>query len=331
MNDLPDVPSDTGLKRRHRAHQGQWRESLGWPPGPPGDKRSRERYGVLTNYLAEEHGGLTPEQAGVNLVPPSAAEYARARLAQLKEIDGVAESDRLWRNLLSSQPLAFSIAGHLRDHRDEAAKVFATLTGLNVVGFTRLEDPAAPQYTLDGIEAEWFPPRSHHTRDRSGFDIAAMLALAGGTHALLTIEVKYVDSFSAKKLDPTRYAAALECAGIALKDACSLIEAGGSQFLRSVLLTDSVRRRGVAGSSNTRVDSSVAVVLGRSDDTMAQHVVELSDQLQLPVRVAYWSHQDFCDAAAREPSIAGWAAQMADRYVMQPEQCPSGATRSNSV
>ena len=172
------------------------REALGWPAGPPSDARARSAYPVLPNYFAEEHEGSTPEQVGVNLVPPSAAEYARQRLEQLAEVNGVAEPDRLWRNLLSSQPLAFSIAGHLRDHQAGAAELFGRLTGLEVVGLSRLEDGNAPKHTLDGIDAEWFPPRQHHTNDRSGFDIAALLELAGGTHTLLTIEVKYIDSFS---------------------------------------------------------------------------------------------------------------------------------------
>ncbi|WP_439937091.1 PGN_0703 family putative restriction endonuclease [Nocardia sp. N13] len=321
--ELPHVRSDSAVVRRHRAHQGTWRDEIGWPAGPPSDERARSRYPVLANYFAEEHEGLTPEQAGVNLIPPSAAEYAHQRLAQLRAIDGVAEPDRLWRNLLSSQPLAFSIAGHLRSHQQAAARLFARLTGREVVGFGALQDPTAPTHTLAGIEAEWFPPRQHHTGDRSGFDIAALLELADGSHMLLTIEVKYVDTFSPKKLDTGRYADSLRDCEITDQQADALVKAGGSQFLRSVLLTSSVLRRGIAGETSPRIDSAMAVVLGRGDDQSAQAVVERFARVDLPVTTNYWSHEDFCDAASRDDELADWADQLLKRY------CPGASPRDH--
>lgn len=69
---LPDVASDSADKRRHRIHQGSYREALGWPPGPPGDARTQERYEVLGNFLAHEHEGRSPEEAGVNLMSQEA-------------------------------------------------------------------------------------------------------------------------------------------------------------------------------------------------------------------------------------------------------------------
>lgn len=317
-DEAPLVKSDSRVVRRHRAHQGMVREALGWPPGPPSDARARSAYPVLPNYFAEEHEGSTPEQVGVNLVPPSAAEYARQRLEQLAKVNGVAEPDRLWRNLMSSQPLAFSIAGHLRDHQAGAAELFGRLTGLEVVGFSRLEDGNAPKHTLDGIDAEWFPPRQHHTNDRSGFDIAALLELAGGTHTLLTIEVKYIDSFSPAKLDPSKegYASALSACGIKEAETQTLTAAGGSQFLRSVLLTDSVRRKGIAGATTPAIDEALAVVLGRVDDVSAQRVVEKFDALDLRTKTDYWSHNQFFDAAASVEVLAEWAADLRRRYVL---------------
>lgn len=316
MSNLPEVSSDSSVVRRHRAHQGKWREQLGWPAGPPSDARARSRYDRLTNYFAEEFEGATPAEAGVNFVPSTAKAYAHERLAELRAIDGVAEPDRLWRNLLSSQPLAFSIAGHLRDHLDAAAQVFSTLTGRNVVGFARLEDREAPGHTLGRIDAEWFPPQHHHTGDRSGFDVAAVLSLADETTMLLTIEVKYVDSFSPKKLEKVRYADALEACGISDQQADELIDAGGSQFLRSVLLTHSVAQSGIAGSTSPKVEQAMAVVLGRADDEKARLVVDRFGGLDLPVATAYWSHDEFCDAAAAAGSLAAWAKDLRRRYVL---------------
>ncbi len=110
--------------RRHRRAQGVWRsETLRWPAGAPTDTRTRGTYPTLPNYLAEEHDGSDPETEGVNLMSPAARTYARERLPVIEALDGTATRDRLYRNLLSSQPMAFSIAGEFRAHPDAAARV----------------------------------------------------------------------------------------------------------------------------------------------------------------------------------------------------------------
>ncbi|HXV93870.1 MAG TPA: hypothetical protein VD813_11270, partial [Pseudonocardia sp.] len=219
------VASDTPAQRAHREHQSRWRETvLGLPPGPP-SRPFRSRYPALGNYLPETAHGLTAEQTGWNLMSPAARAYTRRRLDALRRVDGLAEPDRLWRNMLSSQPLAFSVAGELRAHPKAAVAVFAELTGRPVAGLAAiggLDD----DHRLDGIEAEWFPPRELHTRDRSGFDIAAALRLADRSRILLTIEVKYVDGFSRAPLEPPHYSDHL--AATRLTDAVpDIVRAGG--------------------------------------------------------------------------------------------------------
>ena len=85
-----------------------------------------------------------------------------------------------------------------------------------VASLEPLVDARFPAYALHGIEAEWFPPRKFHTQDRSGFDIAALVRLADDRRMLVTIEVKYTDSFSSTKLDPDRqpYPAYLAALGL---------------------------------------------------------------------------------------------------------------------
>lgn len=96
--------------------------------------------------MASEHG--------LNIMSDTAREYTRARLAALKPLSGVAFADRLWRNLLSSQPLAFSIAGELRRHEDAAAGLLSELTGYEVRALETLCSPDYPGHALDGVEAE---------------------------------------------------------------------------------------------------------------------------------------------------------------------------------
>jgi hypothetical protein len=148
--------------------------------------------------FAEEWQGQRAVDVGPNLMSPAAVDYAKGRCEQLRANGALAEEDRLYRNLLSSQPLAFSIAGELRLHREAAAKVLSGLAKVDIKRFEVLPDATQP---LDGIDAEWAPPKEEHTGDRSGFDIATHQILESGDSHLLTIEVKYVDTFSAKKVD----------------------------------------------------------------------------------------------------------------------------------
>jgi hypothetical protein len=214
--------------------------------------------------------------------------------------------------MLSSQPLAFSLVGHLRAYPDAAARMFAELTGWPVTGFGRLGD-LGDAYALERIDAEWSPPRDKHTGDRSGFDLAAVVCLSDGTRALISVEVKYVDSFSAAKLDPVRYAEHLSSAGLDARAALAIVEAGGSQFLRSVLLTESVRRRGLRG--ETALERALSVVLARHDDPTADRVVQALQRRTPHLGTARWSHRDVLDIARQQPELAEWARQMRRRYV----------------
>jgi hypothetical protein len=308
----PVVASDTAAQRRHRAHQSRWRRDvLGLPAGVP-PARVATSYPTLGNYLPGHHDGQSADSAGWNLMSDPARAYAHARLKALKSINGLAEQDRLWRNMLSSQPLAFSLAGHLRAYPDAAARVFADLTGWPVIGFGRLGEAGDP-YALDRIEAEWSPPRAKHTGDGSGFDLAAIVCLSKGRRALVSVEVKYVDSFSPAKLDPVRYAEHLSLTGIAMREASAIVGAGGSQFLRSVLLTESVHRRGIRG--ETSLEEALSVVLGRHDDPTADRVVEALQEQAPDLKTARWNHRDVLIAAQRQPELTEWARQMRRRYV----------------
>lgn len=318
------LPTDRDpATRRHRRHQGEWRSKhAGWPAGPPqNDRRVRERYATLPNWLAETHKGRDVRDAGPNLMSTEAITYTRERLTALALIDGKAEPDRLWRNLLSSQPLAFSIAGHLSVHRDEAAALFSALLETDVNNLSALNpgDGVPAGHRLDGIEAEWFPPRKPHTGDMSGCDIAACLELNDGTRVLVTIEVKYTDTFSAKPVAWTRYQRHLEDLGLDEQSTAALVDAGCSQVLRQVMLTNSVRRRGVAPDAGPegRVDRAIAVVLARHDDTHAQHVADTLDAAVgsiVPVR--YWNHRDLFQRSSEIAGLDQWAMRMHERYVV---------------
>src|SRR5690349_4321009 len=126
----------------HRAHQSRWREVVldGWPPGPPTNPRARDRYPTIGSCLAETSGDKDVFRDAPNLMSPSARAYTRERQRQLQTTGALAERDRLYRNLLSSQPLAFSVVGELRAHPAASAKVLSALTGQDVRQFETLAD-----------------------------------------------------------------------------------------------------------------------------------------------------------------------------------------------
>src|SRR4051794_11893084 len=316
------LPSEGRATRAHRIRQGLWRAGqLHWPAGEPQkDQRVRDRYPTLPNWLADTHDGVTAEHAGVNLMSAEARSYTRDRLALLAAIDGKVETDRLWRNLLSSQPMAFSIAGHLHAHRSGAAVLMSAMADLPVAGLTLLDaaGESLAAYALDGIAAEWFPPRSDHTGDMSGCDIASCLELADGRRVLVTIEVKYTDTFSAKPVVWDRYQEHLTALGLDEAGTAAVAKAGCSQVLRQAMITDSIRRRGLARGTGQdgRVDEVVAVVLAREDDDKAGKVVQaLNRAVGHVVPVRFWSQRRLLEEAAKVRDLSEWAHSMAARYL----------------
>ena len=60
----------------------------------------------------------------------------------------------------------------------------------------------------------------------------------------------------------------------------------------------------------------MAAVLGRADDDRARSIVDRFGELDLPLATAYWSHDEFCNAAAAIGSLADWAKDLRRRYVL---------------
>ena len=280
---------------------------------PPGDPTTpNPKLPTVDSMLPRKHRGVVAVDAGWNLMSPAAIEYTRLRVPAVKAAKGVVEEDRLWRNMLSSQPLAFSIVGELRAHPAATLELLSEMSGLDLVGYDRIT-AADPAWELEGLQAEWAPPPAENTDDKSGFDIAAAVRTADDRRMLISIEVKYTDSFSPAKLEPKEHRLLLDEIGIDADTTKALVGGGCSQFLRSVLLTHSVGRGGKA--RRAPLDSAMAVVLCRDNDATAQKVVDLLRSAQSTVPVMLWGLGSFLDAAARRPELADWADTVHARYL----------------
>ncbi|MGY1736982.1 PGN_0703 family putative restriction endonuclease [Geodermatophilus sp. SYSU D00684] len=305
---ISTVRSDDPVTRRERRRQSDFREQvLGLPAG------TRKEL-PLGNYLREEDGDR-------NFLSPEAARYARARAEVVRGEGGQLERSRLFTNMLSSMPLAFSVFGHLRAHRDEAAAVISRLLDLPVTGFDRVE---VGNRVIDGIECEWAPTPYEHLGDGSAFDAVLAARLADGRSLLVAVETKYVDSFSRdpgpekdkrRRGKDANYRRHCEQFSMADDAFDRLGEYPTRQLLRNVLLTESVRRGGSAG--GPAWDAAITLVLARDDDQGARDVVSRidADRGALPTRVLFRGHGDLADAAAAVPALSDWAALFRRRYL----------------
>ncbi|MGY1784720.1 PGN_0703 family putative restriction endonuclease [Geodermatophilus sp. SYSU D00698] len=302
------VRSDGPVTRRERRRQSDFREQvLGLPAGTWKGR-------PLGNHLREEHGDR-------NFLSPEAARYARARAEVVREEGGQLERSRLFTNMLSSMPLAFSVFGHLRAHREAAAVVIGRLLDLPVTGLERVD---VGDRVIDGIECEWAPAPREHLGDGSAFDAVLSARLADGRSLLVAVETKYVDGFSRdpgpekdgrRREKDASYRRHCERFGMADGAFDRLGEYPTRQLLRNVLLTESVRRGGSAG--GLEWDAAVTLVLARDDDEGAREVVRRldADRGALPTRVLFRGHGDLADAAAAVPEFEGWAALFRRRYL----------------
>ena len=169
-----EIPNESGLTKKMRLHQGWWR----------------------TNVLSEEPGNhpIIPSQNicntiskgdinGKNFLTPNSIKAVTETLSnRTKENSGIIEPERLYNNLLSSQPLSFNFFGELYADNNFGLSVLKTfypdLTKLNNVYFE-------------------FAPKENYTNDNSAFDLAFDVEI-GNRKGLIGFECKYTDSFSFK-------------------------------------------------------------------------------------------------------------------------------------
>ena len=175
------VPNETGLKKRMRLHQGWWRTNvLSEEPGQH-PKIETER---ICNTI------INGETSKKNFLTISSISSVEQTITDRKEQEsGLMELDRLFNNLLSSQPLCFNFFGELNVDKKFGLSVLNTfypnLTKLRRVIFE-------------------YAPVEKYTKDNSAFDIAFEVE-ENDTVGLIGWECKYTDTFSATEYDKPSY------------------------------------------------------------------------------------------------------------------------------
>lgn len=170
------VATDNAFQRRARLLQALWREERALPigerrPGVPLGSRLPKAFAI---------------QTGVNLMTPAAIEAARREVAAMRAGSGQKiDEDRLWANLLSSQPLAFSLFADLGLELGLATRVFKRLWPERIEAVTK-------------IGFEYSPGRSSdkYTADMTAFDVFVEHTTRQGGRSFIGIEVKYHEALT---------------------------------------------------------------------------------------------------------------------------------------
>ncbi|MEF8846608.1 MAG: hypothetical protein V5A59_14135 [Bacteroidales bacterium] len=175
------IPNETGLKLRTRIHQGWWRMNvLNEKPG----KHPKDRKNNVCSTISD---GMNSKK---NFLTANTVRAAEKTIAERQELDsGLMEQDRLYNNLLSSQPLCFNFFGELMMDTD--------------FGLTVLQNWWPELTKLKRVVFE-YAPEERFTDDNSAFDIAFDVK-SGDKTGLIGLECKYTDTFSTTEYDKSAY------------------------------------------------------------------------------------------------------------------------------
>jgi hypothetical protein len=179
------VKSDPRWRAEYRLLQSWYRETrLGLDHGHV-PRRERPVGSMLSRDAVET-------APAANFLNDEIFAYVQERVPQIKAEGGTLGEDRLYRNLLSSQPLCFNLFGYLRGHAGALRDVMSRLLDLDIA-------------EIDAVEVEWAPAPDQHLNDRTAFDAFVSYRTAAGRAGFLGIETKYTEKFSPEPYDRDSY------------------------------------------------------------------------------------------------------------------------------
>lgn len=170
-------PNDSRFKSTARLLQALWREEKGLAIGvyrnPKGGRRK----------LGSRIDGKSAK-LGNNFLSPDIAKLV-FRESVYREIGAMIDQERLWTNLLSSQPLCFNLFGGMKLDANKANRFFRHLF---------------PDYvaSVEGIHFEHSPGRGNpaFTDDHTAFDVFVVCKTVDGCSGFIAIEIKYSETMA---------------------------------------------------------------------------------------------------------------------------------------
>lgn len=132
------------------------------------------------NYIADG------EKSGKNFLTEYAYRYAQERVANKKKYETI-EEDRLFNNLLSSQPMAFNMFCPLREMLEKSPEA-ATAT-------IKAALPMYPIHSVTDIDLEFIPEDyAELSGDKSAMDAIIRFMNESGMEGFIAIETKYSEN-----------------------------------------------------------------------------------------------------------------------------------------
>lgn len=266
--------------------QSWWREhELGLPPGPLNPESPRP---LIASMLP------VGSDRGANFLGRQILDSVESRLDE-GDHSGIIQRDRLYRNLLSSQPTCFNAFGLF----------VAEPKGL--LRWVRTIDEGADQVIR--VRFEWAPDRRRHFGGGSAFDVVVEYG-SGGSRRMIGVECKYAEDLAANERAVrsvyTSYTAQSERWADGAGEALAL--PGLWQFWLHVLLAQSITDNEPAW------ERATGVVMGCVDDQAAVDATRaVRERLVEPDRWLQWSSYEDLLSAADGPT--SWREQFRRRYL----------------
>lgn len=211
--------SDNSLIKRMRHHQSWWRAFIL-------NQEAGVRYGKTD--FSETIGSMIKngENSHSNFIHPDAIKAVKETLDERKfdASRGMISEDRLFNNLLSSQPLCFNFWGPLK---------------YNLSLATQLIQQFYPKVkTVTNIYFE-FAPNAASNNDNSAHDVAIEFISEDNLKGLIGMECKYTEPFSPKVYDKDAYKKIYTDSAAFIAPYEELIKRSYNQLFRNQLIVES--------------------------------------------------------------------------------------------
>ena len=176
--------NDSGFTSKFRMHQGWWRKFVLKEKQGKYFVKKENKWQKVCNRIND--GELVASRK--NFLSQDIANAVRESLHEQHETGkGIMGMDRLYNNLLSSQPLAFNFFGYFKYHKDIA-----------------LEFLKSYDSSLTSVEEVVFEYAPSSSKDNSAFDFG-FIVKAGDMKGFIGFECKYTDTFSYKRSGSDAY------------------------------------------------------------------------------------------------------------------------------